>query len=390
MAGRPRLRIGQHGKITRHDLGGGVWLAHCRVRDADGVVRRAERRTPKGERDQHGKVAERELLDHLEDRRTPSDGEVSEKTTLKKLFELYMDRLEEAGRATRTLDTYRYVITKLEQRAGEVTVREATPGRIDAVIRGMHTDHGTTMARQSKTILKGALALAVLAGALDTNPVHNVSRIESKAPPKGAPAVTADELARLLAALEASDACRKADIADPIVMLAATGLRRGELLALRWRDVDIKAGTVTVAGKVVRVKGEGLRRFDEAKTAAGLRTIALPKFAIDMLKRRAKQPRLGTLGVIFPSTAGTLRDPDNFSGQWRKVRDELKLPDVTSHSFRKTVATLIEADGQTARVGADHLGQRSLSVYQDRYVDRGRTHAAVASMLDRAVAINVE
>jgi len=56
--------------------------------------------------------------------------------------------------------------------------------------------------------------------------------------------------------------------------------------------------------------------------------------------------------VIFPSTAGTLRDPDNFNKQWRTVRDQLGAPDVTSHSFRKSVATLIDDDGLSARIGA--------------------------------------
>lgn len=63
--------------------------------------------------------------------------------------------------------------------------------------------------------------------------------------------------------------------------------------------------------------------------------------------------------VIFPSTSGTLRDSDdsdNFAGQWRRIRDELGVPDISSHGFRKTVATLIGDAGLSARIGADHLG----------------------------------
>jgi integrase len=65
-------------------------------------------------------------------------------------------------------------------------------------------------------------------------------------------------------------------------ILAATGLRRCELLGLRWGDFDENAGTLAVTGKVVRIMGEGLIRVDETKTAAGRRTIALPSFAIDV------------------------------------------------------------------------------------------------------------
>jgi len=140
-----------------------------------------------------------------------------------------------------------------------------------------------------------------------------------------------------------------------------------------------------VAGKVVRVAGEGLRRIDDTKSEAGQRTIPLPRFAVDVLRERRNHPYLRQLPVIFPSTAGTLRDPNNLGKQWRKVRDELGAPGVTTHSFRKTVATLIDDDGLSARVGADHLGHAKVSMTQDRYMSRGRVHNEVAALLDRAI-----
>ena len=54
--------------------------------------------------------------------------------------------------------------------------------------------------------------------------------------------------------------------------------------------------------------------------------------------------------------------PENFNTAWRAVRDELGMPEVTSHSFRKTVATLIDDAGLSARIGADHLGHAKVSV----------------------------
>jgi len=123
---------------------------------------------------------------------------------------------------------------------------------------------------------------------------------------------------------------------------------------------------------------------------AGLRIISLPQFAIDTLVTRRDLPYLGQQTVIFPSSAGTLRDPDNFGKTWRTVRDKLVVPDVTTHSFRKTVATLIDDEGLSARIGADHLGHSNVSMTQDRYMARGRVHAEVAAMLDRTVAINDE
>ncbi|WP_138843660.1 site-specific integrase [Rhodococcus pyridinivorans] len=384
--GRPALRIGQHGKITRRDLGGGVWLAHCRVRDPDGVVRRVERRTPVGVRDQYGKAAEDALEEHLAERRAPSESDVTTETTIMALVGTYLLRLEEEGRSAVTMDTYRFAADKLTKILGGVRVREATAGRVDTALRAMSKAHGPTMTRQAKTILRGALAIAVIAGVLESNPVRDVSPIKSRQPPQGAKALSADELRGLLVAIGKSEYCKANDLVDPITMLIATGLRRSELLALRWEDIDEKAGTVSVTGKVVRAKGQGLRRVEEAKTAAGLRTISLPKFALRMLERRAQRPQLGDLGVIFPSTAGTLRDPNNFGKQWRLVRDELGAEGITTHSFRKSVATLIDAEGLSARIGADHLGHRHVSMTMDRYMQRGQTHAAVADALQRAVA----
>jgi integrase len=212
--------------------------------------------------------------------------------------------------------------------------------------------------------------------------------IKSKKPPKGAPALTVQQLRDLLTGLRASHYCRKYDLADPFTLLIATGLRRGELLALRWTDYDEAAGTLAVCGKVVRVTGKGLVRDDATKTAAGRRTIALPRFAIEMLAARRSLPYLGQHPtILFPSTAGTWRDPNNFGRDWRRVRAELGMADVTTHSFRKSVATLIDDRGLSARIGADQLGHARPSMTQDRYMARGKVHTQVADALDDAINV---
>jgi integrase len=254
----------------------------------------------------------------------------------------------------------------------------------------MRRAHGEVMAVQSKTILKGGLHLAVMANVIGANPVRDVSPIRSKTRPKGAPALTADELRGLLAKLRASEACQRHDLIDPIILFIATGLRISELLGLYWTDFDDAAATLTITGKVVRAAGKGLLRIDETKTAAGRRTLPLPSFAVTVLKARRELPYLGQQTMIFPSTAGTWRDPDNFRARWREVREALGVPDVTSHSFRKTVATLIDDEGLSARIGADHLGHARVSETQDTYMARGRLHTQVADLLDRTVGINGE
>jgi integrase len=306
------------------------------------------------------------------------------------LVDVHIARLAEDGRSVRTLDTYRYTAGKLAKFLGGWRLGDATAARVDAAIRSMKRAHGPTMARQARTVLRGALQLAVMANVLGSNPVRDVEAIKSKAKPKGAAALTGDQLRDLLSKLRASTYCRDHDLVDPIMVLIATGLRRSELLGLRWLDFDEDAGTLTVSGKVVRVADKGLERIDDTKTDAGKRTIPLPGSQQPRWLSGANLPYLGEQPVIFPSSAGTLRGPDNFGKQWRAARDELGVPGVTTHSFRRTVATLIDEEGLSAPIGADHLGHSNVSMTQDRYMARGRVHAEVAGLLDRTVAINDE
>jgi integrase len=349
------------------------------------VTRVVERRSPDG-RDQHGKLAEDALVRALQGRQSPGlSGEISLDTKISTLVEQHLMLLAEGGRSPATMTTYRSAARKLARFSEALRVGEATPGRISAIIRSMHAAHGANMARHGRTLLRGALQIAVLDDVLGSNPVAQVGRIESDRKPQGAPALDADALRDLLGKLQVSLPCEKADLIDPITLLAATGLRRSELLALRWIDFDEVAGTIAVSGKIARIEGQGLKRLETGKTQSAKRVVALPRFAIAALEARRDRPFWGEQAMIFPSTVGSWRDPDNFDKQWRKVREDLGVPDATSHSFRKTVATLIDEEGLSARIGADQLGHAKVSMTQDRYMRRGKIHAEVANLLDRTI-----
>jgi integrase len=223
-----------------------------------------------------------------------------------------------------------------------------------------------------------------MANVIGSNPVRNVSPIQSKTRPKGAPVLRGDELRGLLAKLRESEVCQRHDLFDDYTVHRDRppdiGAARAVLDRLRsdGRDADRHRQGDPAAGK-------GLMRVDETKTAAGQRTLPLPTFAVTVLASRRSLPYFGQQSMVFPSTAGTWRDPDNFRARWREVREQLGVPDATSHSFRKTVATLIDDEGLSARIGADHLGHSRVSMTQDKYMARGRVHAAVAELLDRTI-----
>ncbi|MGG6382044.1 tyrosine-type recombinase/integrase [Paenarthrobacter sp. NEAU-H11] len=89
--------------------------------------------------------------------------------------------------------------------------------------------------------------------------------------------------------------------------------------------------------------------------------------------------------AVFPGSTGMLRDPSAVSKQWRRVRTKLKLDWVTSHTFRKTLATLIDDQGLSARIGADQLGHAQISMTQDKYMGRKVVHPEVADVLDGTI-----
>jgi hypothetical protein len=128
--GRPPLCIGQHGRIVREYLGGGVWLARARFRDSDGVTRRVQRLGPADEFDKYGKLAEDALLAGLAERRPPTGSDsIGLDTLVSTLVDQHIQRLAEDGRSIRTLDTYRYDAGKLAKFIGGVRVgRHHQPG----------------------------------------------------------------------------------------------------------------------------------------------------------------------------------------------------------------------------------------------------------------------
>jgi integrase len=232
MSGRPPLRIGTHGKISRKYLGGGIWMARTRFRDSDGQTRVVERRSPAGLDDKRGKLAEDALVAWLGQRRAPGmSGEINLDTKIAVLVEQHLALLVESDKSPATLTTYRNAARQLARFSEALRVGDATPGRINAVIRSLRGAHGANTARQARTLLRGALQIAVLDDVLGSNPVAQINRIESDRTPKGAPALDAEALRVLLGKLQVSLPCVEADLVDPITLLAATGLRRSELLA---------------------------------------------------------------------------------------------------------------------------------------------------------------
>ena len=107
-----------------------------------------------------------------------------------------------------------------------------------------------------------------------------------------------------------------------------------------------------------------------------------------MVRRRADVPAIGLrpnwgdLDIVVPSAAGTLRDPSNIDHQLKDAFTTAGYPDFTSHIFRKTVATLMDKAGLSARAGADQLGHSQISMTQNTYWGRETTDTGAAQVLE--------
>jgi len=181
----------------------------------------------------------------------------------------------------------------------------------------------------------------------------------------------------------------------PIVVLGlATGMRRGELLALRWKDVDLDGGKLRVEQSIEQTKIGGLR-FKAPKTKHGRRSISLAASVVAELRLHRTQQqehrlRLG-LGkapddaLVFPKWDGTPRVPTTTSTEWTRTLAQLDLPPISLHALRHTHASQLIAEGMDVLAISRRLGHGSptitLGVYGHLF---GNTDDRAADVIERA------
>jgi len=157
-------------------------------------------------------------------------------------------------------------------------------------------------------------------------------------------AFSVEELRAWLALLDSSEFARRHDLPELARFMLATGLRLGEALGVTWADVDLNVGAVAVSRTIIRVKGKGLAA-QRVKSRASERGLLLPLGCVELL--RARRIRRGAFdGPVFPDSRGGWRDRSNVGKAFRQVRGGSEFEWVKTHTYRKTVATLLD---QSAR-----------------------------------------
>lgn len=158
-----------------------------------------------------------------------------------------------------------------------------------------------------------------------------------------------------------------------------TGLRRGELLALLWTDLDIEARTISITKQVNRINGELV--VSQPKTQNSVRTLAIPRQAVDLLaEEHQKHP---SNLYMFPSPkTGTMYDPDAFRHIHDKILKAIGAEHVRFHDMRHLFATLSLKNGVDVKTLSGALGHYSAGFTLNTY-----THTTIQMKQDAADTI---
>lgn len=168
------------------------------------------------------------------------------------------------------------------------------------------------------------------------------------------------------------------DAGDPLyaayMLILVCGLRRGEVLGLRWVDVDLVDGTMSVAFQLQRVDGQLLNR--KTKTESSEAVLPLPDICSAALtSRREVQRRHRTRaadawhdnGLVFTTRLGTPLEPRNFHREFKARAARAGLRQIAVHTTRRTCATLLVALDVHPRVAMAILRQSQISVTMNEY-----------------------
>lgn len=265
------------------------------------------------------------------------------------------------------------------QRFGHIALSRLTWQEIEALYSAMRSEGmGVDWIRRCATVLTRALDLARKRGLLDTNPAKDAARPRTARRKPIAP--TGDEVRKALALATKRDP----EVADAVTVLVSTGMRRGELLALRWSDVDFVKDEVNVSAAITDGgKGVGIMRTTTKR--ADWRDVPLTSGAVEAFGRQ-KARRRKLLGAdprpdeyIFPrgiDGSVPLR-PDRVGDRWATARG--RSP-ITLQHLRHYAATAMLDAGESYRTVADILGnsEATLRLHYDGRNDTGKRKAIAA------------
>lgn len=338
----------------------GSWYGKWRIGNRQ-VKRKVGARRKPGTRDGLTKAQAEEELRRLMREVMPTP---QERLTLREVGDAYIAHLRDfLERKPSTIQDYEGILNKAEQGLPKKTTDRYEGADIEGYVRAMKK-----AGRSSKTVsnhlnfLHGLFAFAVKRGWAPGNAVAEAERPRADGADPDIRFINLEELEALLREVPDDVLGR---VERPLYVTAAmTGLRQGELIALRWRDVDWKAGLVRVRRNYTR------GRFGTPKTKRSSRSVPMPERVAAALKEHFKRSNFtGADDLVFahPETGGPL----DASKMRKRFKDAIKAAGVRSirfHDLRHTFGTRMAAAGAPLRTIQEWMGHRdykTTEIYAD-------------------------
>jgi integrase len=275
----------------------------------------------------------------------------------------------------KTVKSYEECVARVRPDLGPIRLQALKPVDVERCYSRLLTEggregkglHARTVLHTHRVLHK-AMADAERLGLVVRNPVARVT-------PPSAPISTsvdnvwsAEELKTFL------EASAEEPLYPAFVLAATTGMRRGEVAALRWSSVDLDTGVLRVEESVIPVRGELV--FTPPKTKKGVRVLTLDSGTLAVMKAHRKrqaerQLALGSAwedtGRVFTREDGSVLHPDKLSKRFDVWVHRSGLPRITFHGLRHTWATMAMEKGIHTKVVSDRLGHANISVTLDIY-----------------------
>ncbi len=261
---------------------------------------------------------------------------ITAQTTVATLADLWLQQLRTEGRLARTtINEYERVLRNLViPNLGPASLGALTTSRIDEVLTELGTK-SLNHQRKAKVVTGAMIDAAVDLGALSVNPIRGSLSI--RRPPPEDRSLTMAELEGVRAAVRAwlnkdrSGPKPSGDIADIIELMLAIGARIGEVLALRWADIDLSTKVVEINATIKTEAGVGTYRRPLSRP----RMVALPESAALLLQSRRRSMRDNFLDAVFPTRNVTWQQVNNVQRCWRQIRRDTGLEWVTTEALRR-------------------------------------------------------
>ena len=276
------------------------------------------------------------------------------KITLSQFIDRFMEDIGAHTLRPKTIDSYWFLINKhIKPEIGDLRLTQLRPDHLQSLYsKKLDEDLSKRTVQYIHAIIRRILNQAVKWDLIIRNPTDAVT---PPVPAKKAPVTLSEDQVRIF--LESVKDHRW----YPIYVLAvATGMREGEILGLRWQDVDLNQGVVSVNQTVENISGH--LSIGQPKSDNAHRTIPLPVFALGVLKGMETHE-----GLLFTTSTGKPVSPRNVLRHFQLTLERLGLPKVTFHSLRHLHATYLLRQNIHPKIVQERLGHSSIALTLDVY-----------------------